>query len=253
MEIEESMKEIEKILSTTPLDEFRTGHSGPTESIRRATILIKDLATRIPSPSVRSLVNESISAPVPEYIGGRDWFYWRKRQWAALQEVFKIAKVNISEKFLRPSDIFEYGDKIFIVHGHDNEMKREVQLLLTRADLKDVVLHEQPDKGRTIIEKLIEESKGACYMIALLSPDDKLEDGSLRARQNVILEIGYFLGKLGKDRIRILRKKVVEIPSDLDGILYENYDEEGNWRMKIMKEIKAVGIEINIESVVEKY
>ena len=145
------------------------------------------------------------------------------------------------------------GNKIFIVHGQDNEMKREVQLLLTRAGLDDVVLHERPDRGRTIIDKLIQESKDACYVIALLSPDDELANGSSRARQNVIFEIGYFLGKLGKERVRLLKRGNIDIPSDLQGILYENYDTEGNWRMKILKEMKAFGVEINVDKVLEKY
>ena len=145
------------------------------------------------------------------------------------------------------------GNKIFIVHGHDKEMKTDVQLLLNRAGLDDVVLHERPDRGRTIIDKLIQESKDACYAIALLSPDDELANGNPRARQNVILEIGYFLGKLGKERVRLLKRGNIVIPSDLQGILYENYDTEGNWRMNILKEIKAVGIEINIDNFLEKY
>jgi len=145
------------------------------------------------------------------------------------------------------------GNKVFIIHGHDNALKREVQLLLARADLDDVVLHEKPDKNRSIIDKLIEEGAPAAYVIALLSPDDLQADGKYRARQNVILEIGYFLGKLGKERVRMLVKKGIEIPSDLRGILYEPYDDAGNWRMKLLKEIEAVGIEVNIKKVLEKY
>lgn len=144
-------------------------------------------------------------------------------------------------------------DRIFIIHGHDNELKKEVQLLLYRANLTDIVLHEQPDSGGTIIDKLIEESKSACYVIALLSPDDELADGTTRARQNVILEIGYFLGKLGKERVRLLKKGAVDIPSDLQGILYQDYDEHGAWRIKLLKEMKAVGISVDIDSVVKKF
>jgi predicted nucleotide-binding protein len=144
------------------------------------------------------------------------------------------------------------GNTVFIIHGHDDGLKTDVQLLLTRAGVNNLVLHEQPDKGRTIIDKLVEESNHSNYAIALLSPDDKLEDGSTRARQNVILEIGYFIGKLGKERVRILKKGEIEIPSDLHGILYENYDKLGAWKMKICKELIAVGIFVDIESVASK-
>lgn len=148
---------------------------------------------------------------------------------------------------------FDENDIIFIIHGHDNEMKRDVQLFLKRAGLKDVVLHECPDKGRTIIEKLIDEGSSACYVIALLSPDDKLEDGKLRARQNVILEIGYFLGKLGKARVRMLRKGNVEIPSDLQGVLYTDYDTGGSWKIKLIKEMKSGDINLNSNEVLKKF
>lgn len=144
------------------------------------------------------------------------------------------------------------GNTVFIIHGHDNELKTEVQLLLSRAGVNNLVLHEQPDKGRTIIDKLVEESNNSNYAIALLSPDDKLEDGSKRARQNVILEIGYFIGKLGKERVRILRKGDIEIPSDLQGILYENHDKPGAWKIKICKELIAVGIYVDMKSVASK-
>lgn len=141
------------------------------------------------------------------------------------------------------------GSTVFIIHGHDNELKTEVQLLLTRAGVNNLVLHEQADKGRTIIDKLVEESFSSNYAIALLSPDDILENGSKRSRQNVILEIGYFIGRLGKERVRLLKRGDIEIPSDLQGILYENYDSSGAWKMKVCKELIAVGIFVDIETV----
>lgn len=141
------------------------------------------------------------------------------------------------------------GNTVFIIHGHDIQLKTEVQLLLTRAGVNNLVLHEQADKGRSIIDKLIGESLSSNYAIALLSPDDKLENGSERARQNVILEMGYFIGKLGKERVRLLRKGEIDIPSDLYGILYETYDNAGAWKMKICKELMAAGIHVDIESV----
>jgi len=161
--------------------------------------------------------------------------------------------LDAEKKLVTTLEEYIMGDKIFIIHGHDNEMKREVQLLLNRANLEDIVLHECPDKGRGIIDKLIEESSSACYVIALLSPDDELADGQTRARQNVILEIGYFLGKLGKERVRLLKKGDIEIPSDLQGILYTPFDSTGSWRIKLLKEMKAVGIEVDVDEVIKKF
>ncbi len=142
------------------------------------------------------------------------------------------------------------GDRVFIIHGHDELLKKEIQLLLLRAGVNNIVLHEQADKGRTIIDKLIEESKSSNYAIALLSPDDLTNDGGKRARQNVILEIGYFVGLLGKERIRMLIKDNVTIPSDLQGILYEKYEMNGLWKMKILKELQAVGIFVDMQAVI---
>lgn len=143
------------------------------------------------------------------------------------------------------------GGKVFIIHGHDALLKTEVQLLLNRAGVQSVVLHEMADRGRTIIEKLIDETKGAGYAIALLTPDDLTDSGQSRARQNVVLEIGYFLGKLGKERLRMIVKDNVEVPSDLQGILYEKHDVNSAWKMKLLKEMRAVGIFVDLTSVVD--
>ena len=144
-----------------------------------------------------------------------------------------------------------YGTKAFIIHGHDHHLKTEVQLLMHRAGVTSLVLHEAPDKGRHTLDKLIEETKDAGYAIALLTPDDLIEGGENRARQNVILEIGYFLGQLGKSRVRMIIKENIEIPSDLHGVLYQRYDSEGAWKTKLVKEMQAVGIFVDMKAVVE--
>jgi predicted nucleotide-binding protein len=142
---------------------------------------------------------------------------------------------------------------VFIIHGHDVLMKREVQLFINRCGLTDMVGHEEADNGSTtIIEKLEALANRPVYAIALLSPDDVLQDGTMRARQNVIFEIGYFMGKLGRQKMRLLRKPGTAIPSDLEGILYTNYDEEGSWKLKLTKEMRAVGITLNVGEMVDR-
>ena len=145
------------------------------------------------------------------------------------------------------------NDTVFIIHGHDNTLKMEVQLLLNRAAVNNIVLHEQADRGRTIIDKLLDETNKAGYAIALLTPDDILENEAKRARQNVILEIGYFIGLLGKERIRLLVKDGVEVPSDLQGILYEKYEASGSWKIKLLKEMQAVGIYVDMKGVIDQF
>lgn len=167
-------------------------------------------------------------------------------------ELMKSETEDIGRRQLSTLEM-EINPVVFIIHGHDEEMKRNVQLFLNRGRLQDTVLHERPDKNRTVIEKLIEEGANASYVIALLSPDDLQNDGTVRARQNVILEIGYFMGKLGREKVRLLRRGDTIIPSDLQGILYDNYDIDGAWRIKLAKEIKAAGLSIDIENIIATF
>ena len=149
-------------------------------------------------------------------------------------------------------------DKIFIIHGHNNELKKEVLLLLERQNIEGIILADKADKGRTIIDKLIEEAAPAKFAVALLTPDDVVLDSSgisknYRARQNVVLEIGYFLGRLGKNRVVMLRMKDVEIPSDLQGILYKNVDdiENGSWKTELAKELDEAGFIIDFKKLIK--
>jgi len=120
--------------------------------------------------------------------------------------------------------------------------------------LRAIILQEQPKGGRTIIEQL-EEHSDVGFAVVLMTPDDvgvsisETEEAKLRARQNVIFEFGYFLGKLERNKVRILRKGDVEIPSDLQGVLYIAMDAAGAWRMALAKEIKNAGIDVDLNKV----
>lgn len=139
----------------------------------------------------------------------------------------------------------ESNRNIFIVHGRDNAMKEDVATFVKEFGYDPIILHWQANKGRTIIEKFEECGSKACFAIALFSPDDK---GGLaekhprycyRARQNVVFECGYFMGRLGRSRVCALLKGDVEKPSDYSGILYVPYDEDGSWKAQVRKEIEA--------------
>jgi len=145
------------------------------------------------------------------------------------------------------------GKTVFIIHGHDQGLKTELQLLLKNAGVACIVLHQEADMGRTVIDKLTEESEQSNFAVAVLSPDDLLVTGQYRARQNVILEMGYFVGLLGKERVRLLVKGDIEIPSDLYGILYERYDEPGAWKARLLKELIAAGIFVDLAAVINSY
>ena len=145
-------------------------------------------------------------------------------------------------------------DKVFVIHGHDESARESVARLLEKAEIEFVILHEQPNKGRTIIEKF-EGNSDVGFAIVLLTPDDlgaakgSEPDFQPRARQNVVFEFGYFTGKLGRERVCALVKGDLENPSDLHGILYVPLDNGGAWKMQLIRELKNAGFDIDANKV----
>lgn len=139
--------------------------------------------------------------------------------------------------------------EVFVIHGRNNEAKETVARFLTKLELTPVILHEQPNQGQTIIEKF-EQNARVGFAVALLTPDDvgalEGEENNLkpRARQNVVFELGYFLGRLGRERVCALTKGNVEIPSDYDGVVYISLD-DGGWKMNLIRELKNTGFEVD--------
>lgn len=137
-------------------------------------------------------------------------------------------------------------DKVFIVHGHDGELKQSVARIIEKQEIKAIILSEQANKGRTVIEKF-EDYSDVSGAICLFTADDlgkakkDLVDNT-RARQNVVLETGYFMGKLGRDHVVILADKGIEMPSDLLGVVYTD---TGSWNLDLLKELKAMGYTID--------
>ncbi len=148
----------------------------------------------------------------------------------------------------------ELSNEIFIVHGTDEEMKQVVARTLDTLDFEPVILHDKPNQGRTIIEKLEGESELSHFTVVLLSPDDwaysieqKSESAKLRARQNVVFELGYFIGKLGRAGVFVLYREAdnFEMPSDFKGVVYAPYHKDGDWPMKMAQELKAFGYDVD--------
>ena len=137
------------------------------------------------------------------------------------------------------------NNEIFIVHGRDSPAKLEVARLIERAGLKAVILHEQPNQGRTIIEKFEAHGGAAGFAVIVVTPDDVggLDQEHLqpRARQNVIGEMFWFAGRLGRDRVCALKKGDIEMPSDFAGVGYTDMDDRGAWKQELMREVQAAG------------
>lgn len=140
--------------------------------------------------------------------------------------------------------------KVFVIHGRDEAAREALTRFFEKLGLEPVVLHEQPNMGRTIIEKF-EDYTDVAFAAVLLTPDDlgalKEEQDSLqpRARQNVVFEFGYFIGRIGRERVCALVKGDIEKPSDYEGVLYILLDAEGGWKMKLIKELKTAGVDVD--------
>jgi predicted nucleotide-binding protein len=140
--------------------------------------------------------------------------------------------------------------KVFVVHGHDEAAIHLAARFLEHLGLEAIVLREQPDQGRAIIEKFVDCAADVGFAVVLLTPDDlggpaATSVQSARARQNVIFELGYFAGKLGRGRACLLRKGEVEIPSDLYGVIYTDMDPAEGWKRKLALELRAAGFDFD--------
>ena len=159
----------------------------------------------------------------------------------------KITDLGISQE---PAvDSAQFSKDVFIVHGHDDPAKMEVARLIERAGLNVKILHGQPNEGRTIIEKFEKYAGLAGFAVVLLTPDDvggaDRERLRPRARQNVIGEMFWFAGKLGRQRVCALKKGDVEMPSDFAGVGYTEMDDREAWKTKLLRELDAAGYEVD--------
>lgn len=144
-------------------------------------------------------------------------------------------------------------NKIFIVHGHNDHIKIDVARTLEKLGLQPIILSEQPNQGQTIIEKF-ELHSDVGFAVVLLTADDlgrvKTSDkDKYRARQNVIIEMGYFIGKLGRGNVFPMYEDGVELPSDLHGILYNSIDDAKTWKFKLVKELTAAGYQVDANKI----
>lgn len=144
--------------------------------------------------------------------------------------------------------------KIFVVHGHDEVKRLEIEAFLRSIDFEPIVLFKEPSKGKTIIEKIEENVNNVCYAIVLYTPCDlghskEVEEEKPRARQNVVFEHGYMCAKLGRAHVCALYAEGVELPGDMSGVIYTKYDDGGLWKYSIAKEMIAVGLQIDMNKI----
>ena len=143
--------------------------------------------------------------------------------------------------------------KIFVVYGHDDMAKTQLEAMLRRWELEPIILDQQISAGQTIIEKLEEYSQEVQYAIVLATPDDEgkaLSESTTkkRVRQNVVLELGMFLSKLGRDKVAILLKEDCDFekPSDIQGLVYIPFNNRvDDVTLNLVKELANQGYNID--------
>jgi predicted nucleotide-binding protein len=144
--------------------------------------------------------------------------------------------------------------RVFVVHGHDEAARETAARLLERLELNAIILNEQASAGRTIIEKL-EHYGDVDFAVVLLTPDDvgaARDDAATlrpRARQNVVLELGLFIGRLGRAHVCALHKGDLELPSDFVGVVYVPMDDGGAWKYLLGRELIAAGFAVDLNRI----
>lgn len=178
--------------------------------------------------------------------------YCQGKKLDALQVL--LGKTDQSVTVTAPSGV---SNKVFVVYGHDNVSRTQLEAMLRRWRLEPLILDQLPSEGQTIIEKLENNTEKVGFAVVLVTPDDvgyrdgKEDEKAFRARQNVVLELGILLHKLGRSRVAILMKdqKKMEKPSDIQGLIYlpfkDDLDKEAG--KLLAKEMDAQGYRINMQ------
>lgn len=178
------------------------------------------------------------------------------------KDIFKDYLIEIKEEMSEKdeklsedvhTDSSYQNNKVFVVHGHDEALKEKVARLLEKQGLEAIILSEQANKGKTIIEKF-EENSDVGAAICLFTGDDIGKEKSeavekQRARQNVVYEAGYFMGKLGRERVIMLVDNGIELPSDLQGVVYT---ESESWKTEVLQELQSIGYEIDFNKLFKR-
>jgi len=168
-----------------------------------------------------------------------------------LQEITSKSEAPTPNKPQTPMD----KSKVFIVHGHDDAAKEAVARFVEKIGFEAIILHEQASSGKTIIEK-IEEYTNVGFGIVLYTPCDvgalqgqEKDDLKPRARQNVVFEHGYLIGKIGRENVCALVKGNIETPNDISGVVYIKMEGEKEWKYKVADEMKESGYNVDLTKI----
>ena len=170
---------------------------------------------------------------------------WQDVCRALLPRIFQEEDAQDNQEIISPQ-----SNKVFIVHGHNKALRDEVKNVLYEIGLQPIVLGEQANGGKTIIEKFEDYSGKVNFAIILMTADDegkalKDKENHLRARQNVILEMGYFMASLKRSNVFLLLEDNIELPSDINGVGYASVHD--NWKIMLVKELRNCGYKVSAD------
>jgi len=243
-----------------------TGKAFYEACVALATIHFPD-DTEVSGKGPRDLLWGMYGAVQPSHVGGKDPdpVSGARSIAAVLQQIIKhrpgleidrrLAPQGGSPATSPPRDVPKpKTGRVFVVHGHHTASKESVARFLEQLGISAVILHEEANEGRTVIEKF-ESHSSVDFAVVLLTPDDvghamgKPEQARPRARQNVLFEWGYFVGRIGRTRVCALYDGDVEIPSDYSGVLYLPMDSAGSWKLLLAKELKQAGVDFDADNI----
>jgi predicted nucleotide-binding protein len=219
---------------------------------RRSTMILANLfgAEHKYVKEFREISFEPSVGPMPDYVNREYWERGKANVLNLLDTIVEEQALFGSQPLAAPR---EKSRRIFIVHGRDEQMKEAAARCLSSLAFDPVILHEQPNSGRTIIEKF-EDYADVGFAVVLLSPDDIGRLASEppasavpRPRQNVVLELGYFFGALGRNNVVPIYRDTpgFELPSDYSGVAFVPFDPSGAWRVLLARELKAAGYAVD--------
>lgn len=218
---------------------------GQVQDVYETTVGMKNIAVPPGSPGA-SIYPTYFQAG---FFSGRT-FHRHQGLSELMMVIGKVRALSKTEQAL-PTKVSR-GDGVFLVHGHDEAVLSTCARFIEKLGLTVTILREQPNKGRTIMGKFLDHAEVGFAVVLLTADDrggkksDQYEVQKLRARQNVIFELGFFIGALGTERVCALYEEGVEIPSDYQGVAFVPLDSKQAWRFELAKEMKAAGLPVDL-------
>ncbi|WP_374476741.1 TIR domain-containing protein [Zoogloea sp.] len=222
-------------------------HHVSAEQVRASSPVLADRLAVSTDAGIEEVARKLVEAIVLQTQRDSDLFESR------LEGALRASESALSAQKRPESD---RKDEVFIVHGHDNAAKESVARFIEKVGAKAVILNEQASLGLTVLEKF-EKHSHIRFAVALLTPDDAAHAVShpgeerLRARQNVIFEMGFFLGKLGRGGMCAMYRGELEIPSDIAGVVQIELDSASGWQIYLARELRRAGVRIDLNRVLD--